>query len=171
MAKPDLNWEQLNNLTAEVLGEDGPGTDRWHADGSHTQAFNAHFIEEFRARDGKLEGELGEVPMLLLTVRGAKSKQPRTVPLSYHTFGDRLVVVASMGGAARNPPWFYNVQASPDVTVELDTGETFPAQAIITQGADRDQLYAAICERMPVFSDYQARTTRTIPVVEIRRAS
>jgi deazaflavin-dependent oxidoreductase (nitroreductase family) len=166
--KPELNWDQLNNLTAEVLAEDGPGTDGWSAEGSHTQAFNEHFIEVFRENHGQMPGELGEVPMLLLTATGAKSGVERTTPLSYHVFGDRTVVVASMGGAVRNPPWLHNVKANPDVTVEIGD-ETFAATALITEGEDRDELYEGICSRMPVFREYQERTERLIPVVELKR--
>jgi deazaflavin-dependent oxidoreductase (nitroreductase family) len=165
---PELNWAQLDNLTTEVRGDQGPGTGNWESQGSHTQAFNRAFIDEFRRNGGKIPGELGEVDMLLITATGAKSGEPRTVPVSYHRFGDRVVVVASMGGATTNPPWFHNIKAHPEVTVEMG-GETFAATAIITEGEDRDQLYAGICERMPVFAEYQERTERLIPVIELTR--
>jgi deazaflavin-dependent oxidoreductase (nitroreductase family) len=70
--------------------------------------------------------------------------------------------------ADTNPPRFHNVKAHPAVTVEMGA-ETFAATAIITEGEDRDQLYAGICERMPVFADYQQRTERLIPVIELIR--
>ena len=73
-----------------------------------------------------------------------------------------------MGGAKRNPPWFHNLLANPEVLVEKD-GESFEATATVAEGADRDSLFASICERMPVFATYQERTSRTIPVVELIR--
>ena len=166
--KPELNWEQLNALTAEVIAPTGPGTSSWNAETSHTRRFNEAFIEEYRRSGGKIPGELGEVDLLLLTVKGAKSGELRTVPLGFHRIDGRLCVVASMGGAARNPPWFYNVIANPDVTVELGT-ETFAATAVVTEGDDRDHLFADIVRRMPIFGEYETRTKRTIPVVELKR--
>jgi deazaflavin-dependent oxidoreductase (nitroreductase family) len=166
--KPELNWAQLNELTNEVRGASGPGTKGWRAEGSHTRRFNEAFIEEFRRHGGKMPGELGEVDLLLLTAKGAKSGEPRTVPVGFHRIDGRLCVIASMGGADRNPPWFYNVVANPEVTVELGT-EVFRALAVITEGEDHDRLYGQVVARMPVFADYQERTGRVIPVIELQR--
>ena len=166
--KPELNWDQLNALTAEVISEEGPWSAGWNAETSHTRRFNEALIEEFRANAGVIPGELGDVDMLLLTVRGAKSGLPRVIPLSYHVIDGRICVLASMGGAAKNPPWFYNVKANPDVTVEIGT-ETFTATAQITAGDDRDALWAEVVRRMPIFGEYETRTDRTIPVIELVR--
>jgi deazaflavin-dependent oxidoreductase (nitroreductase family) len=166
--EPDLNWQQLDVLTEEVRSGAGPGTADWDAARSHTRKFNETFIEKYRSTGGKVPGELGEVDILLLTARGAKSGELRTVPVGFHRIDDRLVIIASMGGADKNPPWFYNVVANPDVTVELGT-ETFQARATVTEGDDRDRLYGVVCERMSVFADYQARTQRVIPVIELQQ--
>jgi deazaflavin-dependent oxidoreductase (nitroreductase family) len=56
--------------------------------------------------------------------------------------------------------------ANPEVTVELGT-EVFRARAVVTQGEDRDRLYANVVARMPVFGDYEARTERVLPVIEL----
>lgn len=165
---PELNWAQLDNLTSEVRATSGPGTSAWQADTSHTRRFNETLIEEFRRNNGVVPGELGDVDLLLLTAKGAKSGEPRTVPLGFHRIDDRLIIVASMGGADRNPPWYHNVVANPEVTVEVGT-EVFPAQAIVTTGEDREQLYAEVVSRMAVFGEYEKRTERLIPVIELRR--
>jgi deazaflavin-dependent oxidoreductase (nitroreductase family) len=166
--KPDLNWNQLDVLTEEVRSGAGPGTPGWDAAKSHTRRFNETFIEEFRRTGGKVPGELGEVDILLLTTRGAKSGEPRTVPVGFHRIDGRLIILASMGGADKNPPWYYNVVANPEVTVELGT-DTFTATATVTEGDDREHLFATVCERMAVFAEYQERTTRLIPVIELQR--
>jgi len=166
--KPDLNWNQLDVLTEEVRSGAGPGTPAWDAAKSHTRRFNEAFIEEFRSTGGKVPGELGEVDILLLTARGAKSGEARTVPVGFHRIDGRLIILASMGGADKNPPWYYNVVANPEVTVELGA-DTFRATATVTKGDDRDQLFATVCERMAVFAEYQERTTRLIPVIELTR--
>jgi deazaflavin-dependent oxidoreductase (nitroreductase family) len=165
--KPELNWAQLNELTDEVRSGSGPGTKDWQAEGSHTRRFNDAFIEEYRRTGGQIPGELGEVDLLLLTAVGAKSGEPRTVPVGFHRIDGRLCVIASMGGAHRNPPWYYNVVANPDVTVELGN-EVFRAHAVVTEGEDREHLFADVVSRMPVFADYQERTDRLIPVIELQ---
>lgn len=106
--------------------------------------------------------------MLIVTTTGAKSGEPRPVPLAYQVVEGRVLVIASMGGAKRNPPWFHNLRANPTVVVERD-GETYSATAVITEGADRTHLFEQICANFPVFADYQKRTERTIPVIELVR--
>ncbi len=75
-----------------------------------------------------------------------------------------------MGGSVRNPPWYHNLVKNPEVTVELN-GETYQAEAVVTQGADRDELFRRVCENIAQFAEYQERTERTIPVVELKRLS
>jgi deazaflavin-dependent oxidoreductase (nitroreductase family) len=164
----DLNWSGLDALTNEVRGGQGPGTKDWSADESHTRKFNEAFIKAFRENDHKVPGELGDVDILLLTCTGAKSGKQRAVPVGYHRIDGRLIMVASMGGADHNPPWFYNVKANPDVTIEME-GETFEATALIPTGEDRDRLFAGVVANFDVFGDYQKRTNRVLPVVEIIR--
>ena len=71
-------------------------------------------------------------------------------------------MVASLGGAWHNPPWFHNVVANPDVTVEWQ-GETFPARAVVLEGEERDRLFAACGALLPDFGEYQKRTARSYP--------
>ena len=131
--------------------------------------FNTQVIEEFRANGGKVGGMFEGAPMLLLTTTGAKSGQPRIAPLVYTTDGDRIVIIASKGGAPTNPDWYHNIAAHPDVTVEVGT-ETFPARAEITPEPERTRLFDAQAAIMPGFRDYQNNTSRVIPVVTISRA-
>src|SRR5687767_1278791 len=85
--------------------------------------FNRGIVEEFRATGGKVRGRFANRPLMLLTTTGAKTGLPRTTPLVYTTDGDRVVVIASKGGAPTNPDWYHNLVANPIVTVELP-GET-----------------------------------------------
>ena len=109
-------------------------------------------------------------PMLLLTTTGAKSGNPYTTPLVHTTDGDRIVIIASKGGAPSNPDWYYNLVANPEVTVELGT-ETFQAKASVVTGEERQRLYDAQAELMPNFKEYAEKTTREIPVVVLTRSS
>ena len=164
----DLSWDDLNTLTAEVIGEEGPGSESWDPAKSKVDEINERYMRALRENNGVVPGELSDVPSLIITTTGAKSGKKRSVPLAYALIDGRLLIIASMGGAKRNPPWFHNLLANPEVLVEKD-GESFEATATVAEGADRDSLFAAICERMPVFATYQERTSRTIPVVELIR--
>lgn len=130
--------------------------------------FNQQLIDEFRANGGRVGGPFADRPLLLLTTTGAKSGQRRTMPLVYTTDGDRIVIIASKGGAAMNPAWYHNLRANPLVTVELP-GETFEARAEVTVGDERTRLFNQQAALMPAFADYQRNTTREIPVVVLRR--
>jgi deazaflavin-dependent oxidoreductase (nitroreductase family) len=130
--------------------------------------FNQNIIAEFRANAGKVGGPFAGRPMLLLTTTGAKSGQPRTSPLVYTTDRDRLVVIASKGGAPTNPAWYHNLLANPEVTLEVGT-ERFPARATVETGPERERLFAAQAALMPGFADYQRKTTRQLPVITFER--
>jgi deazaflavin-dependent oxidoreductase (nitroreductase family) len=138
------------------------------SDTNEMKAFNEAIIDEFRANDGKVGGAFAGAPLLLLTTTGAKSGQQRTSPVVYSTDGDRLVIIASYAGAPKNPAWFNNLVANPEVTVEIP-GETFAARAVVAGTADRERLYAAHAAMMPAFNEYQTKTTRVIPVVSLER--
>lgn len=130
--------------------------------------FNKKIIAEFRANEGKVGGQFANATLLLLHTIGAKSGQPRTNPVAYTTDGDRLIIVASKGGAPTNPDWYYNLKANPMVTVEVGR-EEFQARAAIAEGAERDRLFAQMAEVMPGFAEYQRNTDRQIPVVILER--
>lgn len=131
--------------------------------------FTRALIDDFRAHGGRVTSGpfLGRDLLLLHTV-GAKSGQPRIAPLVFSRDGDRLVIMASKGGAPTNPAWFANLVAHPEVTVEAG-GETFKARAVVATGAERDRLWAAHVERYPTFADYEQKTTREIPAVILER--
>ncbi len=130
--------------------------------------FNLNIIEEFRANGGETSGPFKGRPLLLLTTKGAKSGEERTTPLVYSRDGERVVVIASMGGAPKHPAWFHNISADPEVTVEIGT-EKFAARASVPEGEERDRLYAQQAATMPAFHEYQEKTTRRIPVVVLER--
>ena len=134
--------------------------------------FNQRTIDEFHAKKGRGVGLWGD-NLLLMTSRGAHSGSEITTPLVQRREGDDYVVVASKGGAPMNPNWYHNVQVNPVVEVEVagpEGPERFPASArMAAEGRERDLLYAQMTEVWPAFADYQAKTTRTIPVVLLKR--
>ena len=104
--------------------------------------------------------------MLLLSTTGARSGQPRTVILGYYPDRERVLVVGSAGGSPNHPAWYHNLLADPEVTVDLGLF-TYPATAVVLRGTERDDVFARLVEADPGWGDYQARTTRTIPVVAL----
>ena len=136
----------------------------WQSDPKH---FNESVIREFRSNSGVVGGELADMPLLLLTTIGRRSSEPRTTPLAYHQRGDRYLVIASNGGAASHPNWFRNLERDPNVTVEVGV-QTFPARANILEGSERDAAFAAIVAQAPAAGAFQAKTGRTIPVIELQ---
>ena len=130
--------------------------------------FNQGVIEEFRANEGVVGGPFAGAPMILVTHKGAKSGIERTTPLVCSRDGDDVVIVASMGGAPTHPQWYHNMIANPEVGVEIGT-DSYRAQVIEATGAERDRLFAAQAAIMPNFDEYQAKTSRVIPVLVLRR--
>ena len=126
--------------------------------------FNAQIIDEFRTNGGKVGGMFEGTPLLLVHHVGAKSGQARVNPLAYSRDGDRYVIYASKGGAPHNPGWYHNLVANPQTTIEVGT-DTVDVVASEAAGEERDRLFAAQAERSPQFAEYQANTSRVIPVV------
>ncbi len=135
---------------------------------SQLNDFNQRIIDEFRANQGKVGGQFANAPLLLLTTVGAKTGRSLTKPLAYTKDGDRIVIIASYAGAPKNPAWFNNLVANPVVTVELGS-ERFQARANVITGAERQRLYDNQAQQMSIFTDYQNKTTRQIPVVVLER--
>jgi deazaflavin-dependent oxidoreductase (nitroreductase family) len=134
--------------------------------------FNEKTIAEFHAKQGRGVGMFGD-HVLLMTAKGARTGDSITTPLVYGRKGDDHVIVASKGGALKHPAWFGNLQANPEVEVEVANGngiEKFKARArMVDSRAERDRLYQEMCRIWPPFADYQTKTDRLIPVVILER--
>jgi deazaflavin-dependent oxidoreductase (nitroreductase family) len=142
--------------------------DRLIADPRAVDELNQSVIKEFRANQGKVGGPMEGMPILLLTMTGAKTGRTLMRPLCYSRDGNRIVIIASYGGAPRNPPWYHNLVANPSVTVEVGT-EKFRARATQVYGSERVRLFDAQAKLMPFFTDYQNKTKREIPVLTLTR--
>ena len=133
------------------------------------RGWNDSTVEQFRANAGRMtSGPFAGRSLLLLTTKGAKSGKEQTSPLVYSRDGDRIVVIASKGGAPTHPSWYHNLRAHPVVTVELGP-EKFRARASVADDTERRRLYDQHAAPMPQFLDYEKRTTRKIPVVVLER--
>ncbi len=130
--------------------------------------WNTGIIDELRANAGKVGGPFEGAPMLVLHTTGARSGSERVHPLVYQANGDRLVIFGSKGGAPTHPGWYHNLVANPEVTVEVGT-ETIPLRARVAEGEERERLWTRQKQVMPGFADYEAKTSRQIPVVVLER--
>jgi deazaflavin-dependent oxidoreductase (nitroreductase family) len=134
--------------------------------------WNQKTIAEFHEKKGLGVGPWGD-HVLLMTAKGVKSGDAITTPLVYGREGDDYVIVASKGGAPKHPWWFGNINANPEVEVEVATNggtEKFNARARnVESRVERDRLYDDMCKIWPSFRDYQTKTDRLIPVVILER--
>jgi len=131
--------------------------------------WNRGLIEDYRANGKPTKGPFVGRDVLLLTTKGAKTGASRTNPVVFTRDGDKLVIVASKGGAPTNPGWFHNLKANPVVTVELGR-EKFQARAsVATPETERRRLYDRHAATHPGFKEYETRTTRRIPVITLER--
>jgi deazaflavin-dependent oxidoreductase (nitroreductase family) len=100
---------------------------------------------------------------------GAKSGQPRLSPLAYFTIDGKMLLVGSFGGAPKDPPWVQNLRAKPEAHVEVGT-ESYDVIARELPPDERDALFDKLVELAPMFGDYQAKTSRVIPLFELQKA-
>ena len=135
-------------------------------------SYNKKIIAEFHENDGKCGGPFDGMDMILITTTGAKTARELVSPLVHTADSDgNHVIIASMGGAPKNPNWYHNLKANPEVKVEV-AGDSYTARAEITEGDDRQALYDAQAAQMPQFSDYATKAAeagRTIPVIRLHR--
>ena len=131
-------------------------------------AFQRQVIAEFRENNGKLGGMFEGWKLVLLTTIGAKSGLRRTSLLGHLEIDGKSLVVASAMGAPSHPAWYHNIRKNPMVTVETGT-ETYEAIAAIPAGDERDELFGKVVAENPGFGEYQAKTSRVIPVVVMHR--
>jgi len=131
--------------------------------------FNRGVVEEFRANGGKVGGPFEGGDLLLLHTTGAKSGQPRLSPLAYLTVDGKMLIVGSYAGAPKDPAWVHNLRANPRAHIEVGT-EAYDVDVRELPDDERDETYPKITALAPVFAEYQANTTRAIPLFELTRA-
>jgi deazaflavin-dependent oxidoreductase (nitroreductase family) len=137
-------------------------------DAEALQAFNQGIADEFRANGGKVGGQFANADILLLNTTGAKSGQPRLSPLAYFDIDGKLIIIGSFAGADVNPAWVHNLRANPRAHIEVGT-ETYDVTARELTQQERDENFAKISAASPGFADYQAKTSRVIPLFELQR--
>jgi deazaflavin-dependent oxidoreductase (nitroreductase family) len=134
------------------------------ADYPDGRTYNEAVAAEFRANGKLLTGDFAGRDLLILTTIGAKSGQSHTTPLGYTVLNDRILVSAGAGGQPKNPAWYHNLVANPEVTVEIPE-RTFQARATPTVGEEREAIAAERIKTNAGFKRNQERTTRKIPLI------
>lgn len=124
-----------------------------------------------RLSGGRIGGNVVGMPVLLLNTTGRKSGANRSCALTYLPVGENFAVFASCLGEEKHPAWWLNLEAKPDVDVEIG-GERIAVRAREAEGDERQRLWAEVVTVNPDYAEYQQRTQRRIPVVVLeRRAS
>ncbi|HEX3511586.1 MAG TPA: nitroreductase family deazaflavin-dependent oxidoreductase [Solirubrobacteraceae bacterium] len=130
--------------------------------------FGEEHVRVYRETGGERGYHWRGTTILLLTTKGRKSGEPRTMPLIHRTDGDRWVVVASKGGSPQDPLWFQNLSAEPNAEIEV-RDERIPVTASVAEGAERERLWSLMTAVWPAYDEYRQRTDREIPVVILSR--
>jgi deazaflavin-dependent oxidoreductase (nitroreductase family) len=125
-------------------------------------------VRRYQETDGEVGYLWNGVTAMLVTTKGRKSGEMRTIPIIFTQVNDAQIIIASKGGAPDHPAWYLNVAADPHVSVQIK-GEVFAAAARTATGDERAALWAAAVAQWPAYDIYQSRTSRVIPVVVLER--
>lgn len=126
-------------------------------------------VQEYETSGGTRGTTMRGMPVVLLTMRGAKSGKLRKVPLMRVEHEGRYAAVASMGGAPQHPIWYYNLIADPRVVVQ-DGPQVHHLVAREVSGAEKEQWWQRSVDAFADYADYQAKTDRLIPVLVLEAA-
>ncbi len=122
----------------------------------------------YRFSGGRVGSRLAGLDMLLLTVTGRKTGEPRTVPLACFPDGEDRVVVASNNGQDTDPAWWLNLVAHPDARVTLGR-DSWPVVGVLADSEQRERLWPRLKQLNSAYVTYEKKTQREIPVVILKR--
>jgi deazaflavin-dependent oxidoreductase (nitroreductase family) len=131
--------------------------------------FGQEHVKRYQETDGAEGHEWRGTTVLILTTTGRRSAEQRSTPLIYQQHDNDYVVVASKGGAPEHPAWYLNLEADPEVTVQV-LGDRFKARARTASPEEKPELWGTMTAAWPSYEDYQRNTQRDIPVVVLERA-
>jgi deazaflavin-dependent oxidoreductase (nitroreductase family) len=140
-------------------GEYEPSPEKWVRDQ----------VDAYESSGGTEATTLRGMPVIILTTKGAKSGKLRKSPLMRVEHDGVYAAVASLGGAPKNPVWYYNVQATPLVEVQDGPVKQDMLAREVT-GDEKDLWWERSVAAYPDYADYQRKTDRTIPVFVLERA-
>ena len=123
-------------------------------------------VEQYERSGGREANTLGDtgLPIIVVTTKGNKTGKLRKTALMRVEHDGEYLLVASMGGAPKNPVWYYNLKADPDSVVIQDGPEPFDATVRELHGDDRNEWWERAVAAYPPYAEYQERTDRIIPM-------
>ena len=123
-------------------------------------------VEEYERSGGQNANTLLDtgIPIIIVTTRGNKSGLLRKIPLMRVEHEGEYALVASMGGAPKNPVWYYNLKADPKAVTIQDGPEPFPVEVREVDGDERATWWDRAVAVFPPYADYERKTERRIPV-------
>lgn len=130
--------------------------------------YGAEHVRRYQETDGQEGHDWNGTVVLILTTTGRKSGKERSSALIYQPYGDAHLVVASKGGADTPPAWYLNLEANPEVTVQVK-GDRFAATARTATAEEKPDMWSVMTKAWPQYDEYQTKTDREIPVVVLER--
>src|ERR1700743_1443452 len=130
--------------------------------------FGNEHVKRYEETDGAEGHDWQGTPPLTPATTGRKSGQQRKSALIYQKYGDDYLIVASKGGADEPPAWYLNLEANPEVQVQV-LGDKFTAHARPATAAEKPAMWDVMAKAWPAYNDYQKKTSREIPVVVLER--
>ena len=144
-----------------LTGEYEPSPQKWVRD-------QVQRYEETEGREANTLRDTG-LPVVIFTTRGRKSGKLRKIPLMRVEHDGTYAMVASKGGAPKNPVWYKNIKADPEALMVQDGADVFDATAREVHGEEREIWWQRAVAAYPAYADYQRKTDREIPVVLAER--
>ncbi len=126
--------------------------------------FGDEHVRQYEATNGKVGHDWNDTQVLILHTIGRKSGQTRKLPLIYGRSGDDYLVVASKGGAPNHPAWYLNLEANPNVKIQV-WGDLMSATARTASAEEKARLWPLMTAQWPDYDKYQSKTERDIPLV------
>ena len=127
---------------------------------------NESHVAAYRETNGEKGGVWNGATAVLVTTKGRKSGEKRTIAIIGKQGGDNFVIIASKGGSPTHPLWYLNILEDPNVEIQY-LADRWEAVARTAESPEREAMWAEACTQWPAFNDYQMRTDRKIPVVVI----
>jgi deazaflavin-dependent oxidoreductase (nitroreductase family) len=143
-------------IATMMQGEYGPSPRQWVRDQ----------VEAYERSGGEQANTLREtgLPVIVVSMRGNKTGKVRKIALMRVAHNGEYALVASMGGAPKNPVWYYNLKANPDEVIIQDGSEPFEAKLREVTGDERAVWWERAVAAYPPYAEYQLKTQRQIPV-------
>jgi deazaflavin-dependent oxidoreductase (nitroreductase family) len=121
-------------------------------------------VAVYRCSQGRLMNNVGGTPICLVTMTGRKTGKVRTLPLMCSPRGEDVLLVASLGGAAVSPAWYYNLKVNPRVRIQIGARKREMVACEAT-AQERAALWPIVVANFPSFTDYQKKTARILPIM------